>query len=646
MRIFFSVLFFLAGIFVFSQEKKYKDLFEKKADVLEIARKYRFPKYYAEKAEFTYDFTLYNYSDPATVEVNETVKVKLIAAENSVVYKDAIFYDDQSSVEYVKVLNDSKQQIPTEVLYGNYQNDNIFHDDLKLAVYEVNMPSTGTSRTIEYKKKYKDSKYLSRVYFNNEYPAENVVIKVEVPDWLNVEFMKFNFDKLKIDEHTETKKSKDGKTTITVYTFEAKNADKFREEKNAPSTESVYAHMFVIFKSFKADGKTNDLMKDMQGLYNWCNGLCKKVENDSSKLKKIVSELVAGKKTDEEKIESVFYWVQDKIRYIAFEEGIMGYKPMSADKVYAQLYGDCKGMANLLKNMLKLGGFDARLTWIGTRDIPYKELFPTLGIFNHMICCVIVNEKKYFVDGTEDFVALGDYAHRIQGKTVMIEDGEKFITEKIPEFGYERNKQESVVTLKLENGKLKGKKTSVYNGEEKLNLLNGYSSLKSETKEIALKNYLTYSDKNVKISNIVHSDLSERKKPTEISFNIEIENYNYQTEKELFIYLDADKEFENYQFDSIRKNDWEMDHKLFISSTSTFEIPQGYKISSIPKGFTTETEDYKVEMIYKQEANAIVYTKTLIFKNAIIRKNDFKNWNQSAIKMRKVYNTPLVFNKL
>lgn len=72
-----------------------------------------------------------------------------------------------------------------------------------------------------------------------------------------------------------------------------------------------------------------------------------------------------------EKIEAVFYWVQDNIRYIAFENGIMGFKPEAASKVYQNRYGDCKGMANLLKEMLKICGYDARLTWIGTNDIPY-----------------------------------------------------------------------------------------------------------------------------------------------------------------------------------------------------------------------------------------------------------------------------------
>ena len=72
--------------------------------------------------------------------------------------------------------------------------------------------------------------------------------------------------------------------------------------------------------------------------------------------------------------------------------------------------------------MLTIAGFDARLTWIGTSDLPYAYSLPSLVVDNHMICTVILNGKKYFLDGMEEYIALSDYAQRIQGKQVLIED--------------------------------------------------------------------------------------------------------------------------------------------------------------------------------------------------------------------------------
>ena len=60
---------------------------------------------------------------------------------------------------------------------------------------------------------------------------------------------------------------------------------------------------------------------------------------------------------------------------------------------------------------------DARLTWIGTRSIPYDYTIPSLAVDNHMICTVFLGEEKYFLDATEEYVGFGDYAYRIQGNS-------------------------------------------------------------------------------------------------------------------------------------------------------------------------------------------------------------------------------------
>ena len=102
------------------------------------------------------------------------------------------------------------------------------------------------------------------------------------------------------------------------------------------------------------------------------------MKDDTAVIKEKTLELTANAKSDEEKIRNIYYWVQDNIRYIAFEDGIAGFKPDEANNVLTKRYGDCKGMANLTRQMLKAAGFDARLTWIGTNHISYDYSTPSL----------------------------------------------------------------------------------------------------------------------------------------------------------------------------------------------------------------------------------------------------------------------------
>jgi hypothetical protein len=76
-----------------------------------------------------------------------------------------------------------------------------------------------------------------------------------------------------------------------------------------------------------------------------------------------------------------------------------------------------------MTTMLQLAGYDARLAWIGTRDIPYDYSLPSLVVDNHMICALFLRDSTYFLDGTESYISFGDYAYRIQGRPALIQDG-------------------------------------------------------------------------------------------------------------------------------------------------------------------------------------------------------------------------------
>jgi hypothetical protein len=65
-------------------------------------------------------------------------------------------------------------------------------------------------------------------------------------------------------------------------------------------------------------------------------------------------------------------------------------------------------MANLLTEMLRLSGYDAHFTWIGTRSIPYSQSLPALCVNNHAITTLYYQDKEYFLDATEKYAPLGE----------------------------------------------------------------------------------------------------------------------------------------------------------------------------------------------------------------------------------------------
>ena len=326
----------------------------------------------------------------------------------------------------------------------------LFSDDSRVKYFNIGFSGYGDVTRVETEKKYFDSKYLTTIYFHSWFPAKEKIVRIKVPDWLELDIREFNFADYKITKQKTQEKG------MTIYTFRIQNLIAMKSESHAIGMAYVYPHLALVVKSFTIDGKKEKGFGDVGDLYSWYNYLLKKSVNKPDELKAKVNELTKGKASDIEKVRSIFYWVQDNIRYIAFEDGLAGFIPATAQEVYKAKYGDCKGMANLMTEMLKIAGLEAYMTWIGTRHLPYDYTLPSLVVDNHCISTVVLGGKEYFLDGTEKYIPFGEYAWRIQGKEVLIGKGDSYVVKKVPLQDKEKSKILTQTTFRLENNVLKG----------------------------------------------------------------------------------------------------------------------------------------------------------------------------------------------
>ncbi|HYE53490.1 MAG TPA: transglutaminase domain-containing protein [Chitinophagaceae bacterium] len=604
--------------------------------------KSRYPKAEIVAVNFNeeYSFGISTKGSEEKITASASTSQVLVPLKDYLSSSDALFYDDESVVENVKATSKGKaMKIGMQCM--DYQSEGIFHSDAKVCMVAFPMETKGQPVTFSFDKKYKDIKYLTSVYFHENMPVEEKTIVFNVPDWLEVELREFNFAGYDIKKEVQ----KDAGTRITKYIYRLKNIPAFEREFRSPHMAKTFPHLILVSKSYTSNGQRRVLFESVKDLYAWYRSVTSQTNNNPAELKPLVQQLTQNKKTDIEKIESMFYWVQEKIRYIAFENGIMGFRPDAAQNVLSKKYGDCKGKANLLAQMLKLAGYDARLTWIGTSDLPYDYSLPSLGVDNHMICTVILDGKRYFLDGTEEHIALNDYAHRIQGKQVLIEDGNNYIIDKIPEFPAERNKVQTTAKLRLENDNLVGTVNTTYNGEAKINVAGVYNSISSDSKKDALEQFLKGGDANVVINKVTEPDWKDRQKPLNVQYEMTAKNQVTKAGSELYVIMDRDKELSTLEFDSSRRNDYELRHKYYFVSQTELALPEGYKVDYVPDALTQKTNDYSFEGSYTVKGNTLVYTKKLIVNKTYIRRSEFSEWNSFIRSVNKFYNDQVVLVK-
>src|SRR5688572_29543965 len=184
-------------------------------------------------------------------------------------------------------------------------NDNIFFDDARLQLYSFRFLEKGKMAKLTWEQEYTDAKYLTRSFFNEYFPIADKVIEFEVPEWLDISFIEKNFEKFKIV------KGKENSGKSVVYSFKVKDAPAIKSEPSDLGMAYTEPHIIIQIKSFENDGQKVRHFQNTADLYNWYRELYNMAKNDNSALKSQVTRLIEGKKTDEDKIKAIYYWVQD-----------------------------------------------------------------------------------------------------------------------------------------------------------------------------------------------------------------------------------------------------------------------------------------------------------------------------------------------
>lgn len=514
-----------------------------------------------------------------------------------------------------------------------------FSDDSRVKFFNIGFSGYGDIARVETEKTFFDSKYLTSEYFHSWFPSKEKIIRVRIPEWLDMDIREFNFEGYKI---TRQKTQEKGETIIT---YKLQNIAAMKSERRAIGIAYQYPHLMFVVRSFNYDGRKEKGFGDVGDLYNWYKYLYTKCENNPDELKTKVTELTKGKATDIDKVKSIFYWVQDNIRYIAFEDGLAGFVPATAQDVFKSKYGDCKGMANLMTEMLKLAGLQAYMTWIGTRHLPYDYSLPSLAVDNHCISTVAIGGKDYFLDGTEKYIPFGEYAWRIQGKEVLIGKGDTYEVKKVPLQDKEKNKILTQTSFQLKDNVLKGHVKATLTGEQRTGFHQYYHDLPNDEKKKMIQRYLEFGNRNLVVSNVKTSDLNNREIPIVIEGDIDLTNYVITEEKELYLGIDFYPEnLRGLQPDKDRQQDYALPSSYVAVDETELALPAGYKVVSLPAAINEKAADYEVTGSYTLKDNKVVFNKTLAFNTGRIRKADFENWKAFSKKL-KDFNSNLILVK-
>ena len=394
------------------------------------------------------EITAAKYPDAESVLVGEYVRTEYQADGSYVTFDD----------EYVKVLTEEGRQGAREKQFSY----NAFYGGMKIIAVEVIKPNGQIASfdpaTIS-KEQVDRSQMSSNIYDPNDKIVVAAAKNVEIGDtvrffvqrWESKPRMKDNYSDFSVLEQPSpikhvvyefiAPKDKPLRTKIVLseikgtvtyaektegdkitYTWTGKDIPQMFLESSMPTWYTVGQRLLV------------STLANWKEVSQWYSKLTQPhLEKTTPEMKAKVAEITAGMTTDDQRINAIFKFVSQEIRYmgITTETDAPGYEPHDVSTTFENRYGVCRDKAALLVAMLSAAGIPSFPVLINNGEKLDVEA-PRVG-FNHAITAARGKDGTYILMDSTDESTSDLLPQYLQNKSYLVAtpEGETLMTSPI-----------------------------------------------------------------------------------------------------------------------------------------------------------------------------------------------------------------------
>ncbi len=591
----------------------------------------------------SYDFSI---DDNKLKVIQDNQFESIILNENGIVgNKESFSYSELVkllSYEAYSVVSSNGKEKKIKVTQTNEVqsgNNSVFYDDVKERQLLFPNLEAGAKKVYNYQVDFLDPFLLHKFIFGGGLPIKNSTLEIKTDKNINIGYKIFN-DPTNAIEFSKTEKK--GKW---IYKWTLKDAKPVKLESNSPGYLHIIPHINIYIKDYTINNKKVDVLGDIDKLYTYYKGFTKNLnQTEDPTLKAITLKITENLTNDDDKVKSIFYWVKDNIKYIAFENGYEGFIPREASLICERKFGDCKDMASIITAMAKYANVkNVYICWIGTREIPYSyEELPTPAVDNHMIAVYKKGEEYIFLDATDKETLYGIPTAFIQGKEAMYNDGETYKIIPVPIVPAERNEIKEQVKMKIDKDKLIGSGNVEYYGYNRSRLLSRIGDATNKTRFEMIKSLVLKGNNKFNLKDFTEENIKDRDKPYQISYNFDLGNYIVKVDKEMYVNLFLDHPLEKVIIEKDRSAKFEFEHLNYINSLYELDIPQNCTVKYLPKNFSIDNDYIKADFVYEVKNNKISLHSQLKQKKLLLDKPDFELWNKTIKELKNNYTDTLI----
>ncbi|WP_158795719.1 DUF3857 domain-containing protein [Pedobacter sp. L105] len=478
--------------------------------------------------------------------------------------------------------------------------DGTMYDDDRMKKLEF--LNTNYPYTIEYSY---EKDFNGYIYFPTWSPLDEFGCSVEKSSYTlqSPPEIKFNFLKsagIKTDSAVVNNK--------VIYKWSCQNLAAIEYEPMATGLAEITPWVKTSPNQFEYDNSIGKV-DNWKNLGSWMYALSSQVQTLPESTKATVKTLIANAKTDKEKIDILYRYLQSNTRYVSVQLGIGGFKPIDASKVATVNYGDCKALSNYMKTLLSEAGIQSNLVILGSGMPSLNPKYSSFGQTNHMILCVPAAKDTTWLECTSQYIPAGFLGNDDAARNVLLitSAGGKLV--KTPVYSPEENFQNRTTTVTLTpDGSADILIKTDYGACQYEDHL-GMMLIEPTDQRKRLLNSLGIPNMEISTASFTQPD----KNTPKLESRIALKSTQMLSEggDKLFLTLNLLNRKESVpQKVENRKTPFALPYGFKDTDEIIYTLPQGYKAEFIPKDVVLESEfgKYTSKAILKD--NTIVYTRT------------------------------------
>lgn len=344
-----------------------------------------------------------------------------------------------------------------------------------------------------------------------------------------------------------------------------------------------------------------------------------------------VKTLVASEPDTYSKVQKLYRYMQQNTRYVADEYAIAGFQTFEAKDVCKTGYGDCKGLVNYLKALLKAADIKAYTTLVfgGSEDF-YKldRAFPANN-FNHVILCVPQAKDSIWVECTDQQLPAGYLGKFTSDRDVLITTKNGGIITHTPIYNESRNFIVRKATMKFDPSTA-GNQTihleNLYNGPTQDRISNFVKTMPEKDVKDMINKRLPFPSYKVEEYNYQHK-VNEEHIPSLIeTLDADVTGIINSTQKRTFINMSwmRNPMTDIFQTDE-RTLPIVLNESFVVSDTVMIEMPEGISIEAMPSDKNTKLPFAEYNLHFEYKNNNLILTRKYLQKQGVY---DAKLYNE------------------